>query len=156
MDIDFGYVKEYLSDFNQVKENIVEVAKNCFDFKGNLSRSKYLPYSIALWLVSMILNGILAPIAGKSTIVGLLMGCVSLAIFVVSIGPLICRIRDSGKSIIGTLLCIFPGFILCGLPLLYVVYVVALVGSHNGAAPTTTVAPQPASEQPQDQPPAQN
>ena len=149
MDIDFGYVKEYVSDFNQVKSDIVEVAKNCFNFSGNLSRPKYLSYSVALWLVSMVVNGVLAPLSSKSMIFGLLMGLVGLAFAVVTIGPLVCRVRDSGKNIWVTLLCIFPGIILCGLPTLYSLYVVVLVGSHNGA-PSATAA------QPQDQPPAGN
>ncbi len=150
MDIDFGYVKEYVSDFNQVKSDIVEVAKNCFNFSGNLSRPKYLSYSVALWLVSMVVNGVLAPLSSRSMIFGLLMGLFSLAFAVVTIGPLVCRVRDSGKNIWVTLLCIFPGVILCGLPTLYALYVIVLVGSHNG-----TAAAQPA-EQPQDQPPAGN
>ena len=157
MDIDFEYVKQYLSDFNQVKSDIVEVAKNCFDFKGNLSRSKYLPYSVALWFVSTVINMVLGPLAGKSIIFAILAGLVSLALAVVSIGPLVCRIRDSGKSIVGVILCIFPGIILCGLPTLYALYVILLVGSHNGGeAPAAQPAAQPAAEQPQDQPPAQN
>jgi uncharacterized membrane protein YhaH (DUF805 family) len=149
MDIDFGYVKEYVSNFNQVKSDIVEVAKNCFNFSGNLSRPKYLSYSVALWLVSMVVNGVLAPLSSKSMIFGLLMGLVGLAFAVVTIGPLVCRVRDSGKNIWVTLLCIFPGIILCGLPTLYSLYVVVLVGSHNGA-------PSAPAAQPQDQPPAGN
>ena len=149
MDIDFGYVKEYVSNFNQVKSDIVEVAKNCFNFSGNLSRPKYLSYSIALWLVLMVVNGVLAPLSSRSMIIGLLMGLFGLAFAVVTIGPLVCRVRDSGKNIWVTLLCIFPGIILCGLPTLYSLYVVVLVGSHNGAASAPA-------EQPQDQPPAGN
>ncbi len=149
MDIDFGYVKEYVSNFNQVKSDIVEVAKNCFNFSGNLSRPKYLSYSVALWLVSMVVNGVLAPLSSRSMIIGLLMGLFGLAFAVVTIGPLVCRVRDSGKNIWVTLLCIFPGIILCGLPTLYSLYVVVLVGSHNGAASAPA-------EQPQDQPPAGN
>ena len=156
MDIDFGYVKEYLSDFNQVKENIIDVAKNCFDFKGNLSRSKYLPYSVALWLVSMVVSGVFAPLAGKSMIFGLLAGLVNLAIFVVGLGPLVCRIRDTGKSVAVGILCIFPGIIVCGLPTLYTLYLILLVGSHNGTEAPAAAPAQPAAEQPQDQPPAQN
>ena len=156
MDIDFDYVKEYLSDFGQVKSDIVEVAKDCFNFSGNLSRTKYLPYSVALWLVSTVVNMVLGPLSGKSMIFGLLMGLVSLAIAVVSLGPLVRRIRDSGKSVVGVILCIFPGIILCGLPTLYALYVILLVGSPNGGeAPAAQPAAQPA-EQPQDQPPAQN
>ena len=82
-------------------------------------------------------------------IIGLLMGLFGLAFAVVTIGPLVCRVRDSGKNIWVTLLCIFPGIILCGLPTLYSLYVVVLVGSHNGAASAPA-------EQPQDQPPAGN
>ncbi len=149
MDIDFGYVKEYVSNFDQVKSDIVEVAKNCFNFSGNLSRPKYLSYSVALWLVSMVVNGILAPLSSRSMIFSLLMGLFSLAFAVVTIGPLVCRVRDSGKNIWVTLLCIFPGIILCGLPTLYSLYVVVLVGSHNGA-------PSAPAAQPQDQPPAGN
>jgi uncharacterized membrane protein YhaH (DUF805 family) len=149
MDIDFGYVKEYVSNFDQVKSDIVEVAKNCFNFSGNLSRPKYLSYSVALWLVSMVVNGVLAPLSSRSMIFGLLMGLFSLAFAVVTIGPLVCRVRDSGKNIWVTLLCIFPGIILCGLPTLYSLYVVVLVGSHNGA-------PSAPAAQPQDQPPAGN
>ena len=156
MDIDFGYVKEYLSDFNQVKSDIVEVAKNCFDFKGNLCRSKYLSYSVALCLVSMVVNGVLAPLASKSMIFGLLAGLVSLAVFVVSLGPLVCRIRDTGKSVLVGILCIFPGIIACGLPTLYTLYLIVLVGSHNGTEAVAAAPAQPAAEQPQDQPPAQN
>lgn len=150
MDIDFGYVKEYVSNFDQVKSDIVEVAKNCFNFSGNLSRPKYLSYSFALWLISTVINMILGPLAGKSMIFAVLLGLVSLAYCVVSLGPLVCRVRDSGKNIWVTLLCIFPGIILCGIPTLYALYVIVLVGSHNG-----TAAAQPA-EQPQDQPPTQN
>ena len=149
MDIDFGYVKEYVSNFNQVKSDIVEVAKNCFNFSGNLSRPKYLSYSVALWLVSMVVNGVLAPLSSKSMIFSLLMGLFSLAYCILTIGPLICRVRDSGKNILVTVLCKFPGIILCGLPTLYSLYVVVLVGSHNGAASAPA-------EQPQDQPPAGN
>ncbi len=152
MDIDFGYAKEYVCNFNQVKSDIVEVAKNCFNFSGNLSRPKYLSYSIALWLVLMLINGILTPLSSKSMIISLLMGLVGFAYCILTIGPLICRIRDSGKNILVTVLCIFPGIILCGLPTLYSLYVVVLVGSHNGVSASVA---QPA-EQPQDQPPAGN
>ena len=155
-DFNFDAVKEFLCDFPQIKSDFVEVAKNCFDFKSNLNRTKYFSYTLPLSIVSFLITSIVTIIFGAQSMTGsLINGIIGIAIGIITIGPVVCRLRDTGNSL-WLLLCAFPGVLCCGLPLLFFMYIMFFVGSHNGTeVPVAQPAEQPA-EQPQDQPPAQN
>ena len=155
--MDFDYIKEYLSNFDLVKANAIEVTKDCFKFDGTLNRTKYFTYSVFLCIVGMIV-GLIATLVGFIPIVGWIIALVAylamLPLIAMAIGPMVRRIRDTGKDLLVPILCLFPGIILCGLPTIYTV-IVLFSRSANEEAPAT-VAAQPAAEHPQDQPPAQN
>ena len=154
-DFNFADVKEFFSDFNQIKSNFVEVAKNCFDFKSNLNRTKYFSYTLPLCVVSCLINGICMMVFGNQSMAGsLIIGIVNFVIGIITLGPAVCRLRDTGNSL-WLLLCAFPGSC-CVLPLLFFLYIMFFVGSHNGAEVPAVQPAQPAEQQPQDQPPAGN
>ncbi|MBQ2593060.1 MAG: DUF805 domain-containing protein [Candidatus Riflebacteria bacterium] len=151
-DFNFNEVKGFFGDFNQIKSNFVEVAKNCFDFKSNLNRTKYFSYTLPFCVLSFLVNGICMAILGSQSMVGyIITGILGLVIGIITLGPAVCRLRDTGNSL-WLLLCAFPGIFCCGIPTLFLMYIMFFVGSHNGGEPAVA---QPAA-QPQDQPPAGN
>lgn len=158
MQFDFSVddIKEFFSDFNQIKSNFVEVAKNCFDFKSNLNRTKYFSYTLPLCVVSFVIYALSMIIFGTQSLTGsLINGLVGIVIGIITLGPAVCRLRDTGNSL-WLLLCAFPGTC-CILPLVFFMYIMFFVGSHNGAeVPAAQPAPEQPQNQPQDQPPAQN
>ena len=139
----------------QYKADFLEVLKECFKFDGTLNRTKFWTYSLVLFLASFLFNGCIQ-VVGKvinnniiMLVIGLISFIVSVAIWAITLGPAIRRLRDGGFS-----------------PLLYLVALVPCIGqvalivllclpSKDGAAVATAPA-QPAAEQPQDQPPAGN
>ena len=139
----------------QFKADFLEVVKECFNFDGVLNRTKFWTYSIILMLANMVVNGSLQVIGRiiNNGIVGLIIGLIcfllSTAVWVITLGPAIRRLRDGGFH-----------------PALYAIILVPCIGtvgllvllcmpSKDGAV---VAAPaQAAAEQPQDQqPPAQN
>lgn len=85
--MDFDYIKNYVTDFNQVKANFMEVLKDCFVFDGKLNRTKFWTYAFGLSIASCILAcipviNVIAPIA----------------LGVMGIGPTMRRLIDAGRS----------------------------------------------------------
>ncbi len=135
----------------QFKADFLEVLKECFKFDGTLNRTKFWTYSIILSLASFIVNTVLQTV-GKITgsnaiiiIVGIISFIIGIAVWVITLGPTIRRLRDGGFSPCLYALILIP--CLGGLAVL----VLLCLPSKEGMAPA-----QPATQQPQDQPPAQN
>lgn len=95
--MDFNYIKEYLSDFDLVKSNFLEVLKNCFNFAGRLNRTKFFTFSCGLSVISIILSALcVLPVVGR--IFQILAIILPLIYCVILIGPTACRLRDAGYS----------------------------------------------------------
>lgn len=85
--MDFEYIKNYVTNFNLVKANFMEVLKDCFVFDGKLNRTKFWTYAFGLSIASCILAcipviNVIAPIA----------------LGVMGIGPTMRRLIDAGRS----------------------------------------------------------
>ncbi|MBP5469481.1 MAG: DUF805 domain-containing protein [Candidatus Riflebacteria bacterium] len=171
--MDFDYIKAYLSDFDQIKENFIEVAKECNKFDGKLNRTKFWTYALGISLVCFIINSIISIIFRGAMVGNIITGIIGIASFVIQVGPIMRRLRDAGKNPL-LVLCIFPGCFLCCIPP-FVPLVFCFYKSEGEETPTTTVsttattaehpaqADQPAQAapteqptQPQDQPPTGN
>lgn len=142
----------------QFKADFLEVLKECFKFDGVLNRTKFWTYNIILLLASMVVNGCFQVVGRiiNNGIIGLIIGLIclalSVAVWVITLGPAIRRLRDGGFH---------PGLYAVVLfPCIGVVALLVLLcmPSKDGAvvaAPAQPAAEQP-QDQPQDQPPAQN
>ena len=167
--MDFDYIKSYLSDFDQIKANFIEVAKECSKFDGTLNRTKFWTYTLGLSIVCFIINTIISIIFRGSMVGNIISAVVGIASFVIQVGPIMRRLRDAGKSP-WLVLCIFPGLILCCIPPIVplVFFFYKSVGDEAEATVSTTATTaehpaqaeqgaQPAQpEQPNNQPPAGN
>ena len=146
--MDFDYIKEYITDFDSIKSNFIEVAKDCFTFNGTLNRTKFWTYSLLLTVINVLANSLVGFIFRGSLIGQIISGIIGLAIFVIQIGPCMRRLRDAGKNPY-YVFCIVPGFIFCCIPpfipLIFCCY--KTVGEEEPAPTTSTPTDQPA-EQP--------
>ncbi len=149
--MDFDYIKEYLSNFDLVKANALEVMKESFKFDGNLNRTKFFTFYVFITLVIMIVvtvSSLISIIPFVGWILGILLGFVALGLFWMLLGPWTCRLRDAGYGPIQFcwfLLCIVGGI---------VPFVITFFKSANEEAPAAQPAAQP-TEQPAAQPAAQ-
>ena len=164
--MDFDYIKSYLSDFDQVKENFIEVAKECSKFDGRLNRTKFWTYALGISIVCFLINSIISIIFRGSLVGNIITSVVGIASFVIQVGPIMRRLRDAGKNPL-LVLCIFPGCILCCIPpFVPLVFCFYKSEGDETQAPTTvsttaTTAEHPAQENSseqssQDQPPTGN
>ena len=85
--MDFEYIKNYVTNFDLVKANFMEVLKDCFVFDGTLNRTKFWTYAVGISILSSILAvipfiKIIAPIA----------------LFAMCVGPTMRRLIDAGRS----------------------------------------------------------
>ncbi len=152
--MDFNYIKEYITDFDLVKTNFIEVAKDCFKFDGTLNRTKFWTYTLGISVVCFLVNSLVGIIFRGSMIGNILGFVIGVASFVIQVGPCMRRLRDAGKSP-HFVWCIFPGVMCCIPPFIPIVFFFFKSVGEEAPAPVAP-AEQPAAEQPQDQPPAGN
>ena len=131
----------------QYKADFLEVMKECFKFDGTLNRTKFWTYSLVLFVASFLLNGCIQ-VVGKvinnniiMIVIGLLSFIISVAIWAITLGPAIRRLRDGGFSpwlyLVGLVPCVG------GIGLLVLLCLPSKEGAAVAAAPA-----QPAAEQP--------
>ena len=143
----------------QFKADFLEVLNERFKFDGVLNRTKFWTYTIILFLANMVLNGGLQ-IVGKiisnsifSILIALTLLVLNVAVWVITLGPAIRRLRDGGFSPWLYLVVLVP--CVGGIGLLVLLCLPSKEDGAVVAAPAQPAAEQP-QDQPQDQPPAQN
>ena len=105
MDIDLNYVIQYIKDFNLVKDNFIEVLKECFKFDGTLSRTKFFTFYFIVFcaffaccIISSIISTVISviiPFIGW--IISFVIFFVILALFLaITVCPNARRLREAG------------------------------------------------------------
>lgn len=85
--MDFGYIKNYVTNFNLVKANFMEVLKDCFVFDGKLNRTKFWTYIFGISILSSILS-----------VIPFVKVIAPLVLLAMSFGPTMRRLIDAGRS----------------------------------------------------------
>ena len=82
-------------NFTTLKENFINVVKNHYvDFNGRVRRKEYWSFILVYLIISVVL-GVVDQILGKLGFLGFLF---SLALLLPSLGLLVRRLHDTGKS----------------------------------------------------------
>lgn len=118
--MDFAYIQNYLSDFDLVKNNAIEVTKECFQYRGTLNRTKFWTYGIVLFIIGII-TSVVVSILSFVPIINFVSLILCFIPVVLAICPMARRLRDAGYphwltwfnflcclAIVPFILCFFP------------------------------------------------